>query len=154
LAPTAFDFATKSPEHTLMKRTKIEGSCLCGGIRYQASGPLEAMARCHCRECRKASGAEFATNGTVATRDLEFTAGADLLREYESSPGQFRCFCGTCGSPILKKFADKPESVRLRLGCLDSDVDQKPIVRVWVSEKLDFSEIDGDIPTFDTVPGA
>jgi len=112
------------------------------------------MACCHCRECRKASGAEFATNASIASADLRILSGEDLLREFESSPGQARVFCGQCGSPILKRIADKPDTVRLRLGCLDSPLDQKPLVRVFLSEKLSFTEILDDTPIFDTVPGA
>lgn len=137
-----------------MSNQILMGRCLCGGVQYRAKGPLTAMARCHCRECRKASGAEFATNGSVATSDLEFIAGESLLREFESSPGQARVFCGNCGSPILKRVADKPETVRLRLGCIDSELEQKPVIRVFVSEKLTFTEILDDIPSFDTLPGA
>ena len=137
-----------------MSNETLEGSCLCGGVRYEARGPLKAMARCHCRECRKASGAEFATNGSVAAGDFRLITGRELLREFESSPGQARVFCRNCGSPILKRSADKPESLRLRLGCLDSDLDQNPVVRVFLSEKLRFSEILDDIPSFDTLPGS
>jgi hypothetical protein len=112
------------------------------------------MARCHCRECRKASGAEFATNASVLSNDLHFVSGKSLLREFESSPGQARIFCGTCGSPIMKRIANKPDALRLRLGCLDSPMDQKPVIRVFLSEKLDFTEILDDIPSFETIPGA
>lgn len=137
-----------------MSNETLEGSCLCGGVRYEAQGPLEAMARCHCRECRKASGAEFATNASVASNKLRFLSGQALLREFESSPGQVRIFCGQCGSPIMKRVADQPDMLRLRLGCIDSPLDQKPVVRVFLSEKLDFTEILDDIPSFDTLPGA
>ena len=136
------------------KATTLEGSCLCGGVRYEAQGPLTAMACCHCRECRKASGAEFATNASIASADLRIVSGKDLLREFESSPGQARVFCGQCGSPILKRIADKPDTLRLRLGCLDSPLDQKPVVRVFLSEKLSFTDIQDDIPSFDTIPVA
>jgi hypothetical protein len=85
---------------------------------------------------------------------MNFISGEELLREFESSPGQFRVFCGTCGSPILKRMLEKPEKVRLRLGCLDSDLAQKPVVRVFLSEKLSFTEVTDDIPNFETVPGA
>jgi hypothetical protein len=54
----------------------------------------------------------------------------------------------------LKRIADKPDTLRLRLGCLDSPLDQKPVVRVFLSEKLSFTDIQDDIPSFDTVPGA
>jgi hypothetical protein len=137
-----------------MSATKIEGSCLCGGIRYEASGPLTAVGRCHCRECRKASGAEFATNATVAPGSLRFVEGEALLGTFESSPGQERCFCTRCGSPILKRYADDPDRVRIRLGCVDTPIEERPVVRVFVSEKLDLTEIDDDLPRFDTIPGA
>ena len=137
-----------------MTNRKISGSCLCGGIRYEAVGPLETMARCHCTQCRKASGAEFATNATVAASGFRFLNGEELLRSYESSPGNWRCFCERCGSPILKRTTDSPRTVRLRLGCLDTDLDQKPIVRVFVGEKLGFTEILDDIPRLETLPVA
>ena len=54
------------------------------------------MARCHCRECRKASGAEFATNATVASSTFKLIAGKELLREFEWSPGQTpRSYCAS-----------------------------------------------------------
>ena len=131
-----------------------KGSCLCGGVRYEVQGPLTAMARCHCRECRKASGAEFATNASTTSSNFRLLSGRALLREFESSPGQARIFCGKCGSPIMKRVADKPDILRLRLGCLDSPLEQRPQVRVFLSEKLGFTEIRDEIPSFDTVPGA
>ena len=39
----------------------IEGSCLCGGVAYEAKGPLITMASCHCVQCRKSSGHYFAS---------------------------------------------------------------------------------------------
>ncbi|GEM_PF-484070 len=131
-----------------------KGSCLCGGVRYEVEGPLTAMACCHCRECRKASGAEFATNASIASSNFRLLSGQALLREFESSPGQARVFCGKCGSPIMKRIADKPDILRLRLGCLDSPLEQKPRARVFLSEKLLFSEISDEIPCFDTIPAA
>lgn len=128
------------------------GSCLCGGVRYRVTGPLSLIARCHCDQCRKASGAEFATNATVAVADFEILSGQDLLREYAWRAGQARAFCGRCGSPILKRVGEAPEHVRIRLGCLDGEIDQKPAGHVFVSEKPAWSEISDDLPQFDTLP--
>ena len=133
-----------------MSYAKIRGSCLCGGVQYEVSGPLFAMARCHCRECRKASGAEFGTN--ASTKNFRLVSGEDLLAEYESSPGQARVFCGRCGSPIMKRFADKPDTVRIRLGNLDSDIDERAALHVWVSEKPNWSEINDELPQFEKAP--
>jgi hypothetical protein len=130
----------------------IKGSCLCGGVRYEVTGPFRAMACCHCRECRKASGAEFATNATVNLADLQLSAGEELLGEFESSKGQARVFCRRCGSPIMKRFAARPDEVRLRLGCLDSNIDERALAHVFVGEKPNWSEIHDELPQFDTAP--
>jgi hypothetical protein len=130
----------------------LKGSCLCGGVRYEAEGPLLFMGRCHCVQCRKASGAEFATNGSVKVDTFCVVSGAELLAEYESSPGQARVFCSRCGSPLFKRAADKPDQVRLRLGGLDSEPEQRPMFHVFVSEKPGWSEICDDLPCFDTLP--
>ena len=99
----------------------IRGSCLCGAIRYEITGPLSAAIYCHCTQCRKATGSSFATNAAVDAKDFRFVAGEELLSHFESSPGQFRKFCSGCGSPLVKTYANRPEVVRLRLGTLDDD---------------------------------
>jgi len=93
----------------------LSGSCLCGGVKYQASGPVTALARCHCVQCRKASGSEFASNGSVLAAHFVLLSGQELLRRYQSSPGEFRVFCSNCGSPLFKESPSRPDEVRLRL---------------------------------------
>ena len=77
----------------------LAGSCLCGSVRYEVDGELGPSVHCHCGQCRKASGASFATNASVAADDFRFVDGESLVGRFESSPGQFRCFCTRCGSP-------------------------------------------------------
>ena len=80
---------SESPE----ERGMLEGSCLCGGVRYQIGAQLGPIVHCHCSQCRKASGASFSTNASVPAAAFRFVAGEDLVREFESSPGNLRC-CG------------------------------------------------------------
>jgi hypothetical protein len=124
----------------------LEGSCLCGGIRYEVSGELGPSLYCHCRQCRKASGASCATNASVAATEFRFVQGESLVGEFESSPGQFRCFCTRCGSPLIKRIAAKPEEVRLRLGTLDSDPRTTPAAHIFVSSKAPWTNITDDLP--------
>jgi len=130
----------------------IEGSCLCGEVRYRAEGPIQWMACCHCTQCRKASGAEFATNGSVLASGFSLVKGEELLRDYEWSPGHTRVFCGRCGSPLFKRMADHPQFVRLRLGCVDSEIDQRAAFHTFVSERPAWSEILDELPQFKTHP--
>jgi hypothetical protein len=106
------------------------------------------MARCHCTQCRKASGAEFATNANVAAAGFRVVNGSELLEQFEWSPGEARVFCGRCGSPLFKRSAARPEVIRLRLGCLDSEIDERPMAHVFVAEKPGWSEITDTMPQF------
>jgi hypothetical protein len=122
-------------------------------VKYEAEGPVVLMARCHCVQCRKASGAEFATNASVPTDKFRILEGEELLGRFESSPGQFRVFCGRCGSPMFKENKNRPSQVRLRLGCLDSEFTETPLFHVFVSEKPSWSEITDGLPQYPKLPG-
>src|SRR5262249_14449684 len=126
----------------------IKGSCLCGGVQYEIETDLGPVTNCHCSQCRKASGAAFASNASVPTEAFRFVSGAELLREGESSPGKRRCFCGRCGSPILKRNDDHPESVRLRLGTLDNDPRIKPSRNIFTGSKAPWFDITDSLPRF------
>jgi len=68
------------------------------------------------------------------------------LKEWESSPGKRRCFCGRCGSPILKRNDARPEILRLRLGTLDTDPGVKPSKHIYVGSKAPWVEIKDGLP--------
>jgi hypothetical protein len=82
----------------------LTGSCLCGGVAYEADAPLERIV--HCQE---------------------------LLGAFESSPSKFRRFCTRCGSHVMAERTEQPV-VLLRLGCLDTPVSDRPQVHIWRSD--------------------
>ena len=127
------------------------GSCLCGAIRYEVSGAIGPLVYCHCSMCRKASGSSFATNAPVDAAGFRFTAGEDRLGRYESSPGEFRCFCTNCGSPIAKLYA-KTSEVRIRMGTLEGDPGIGPIGHVMVGSKAPWTRIADGLPQAADVP--
>jgi len=126
----------------------LEGGCLCGGVRFRVTGKLGPAGYCHCKQCQRASGSAFAANAPVRTSYFALTAGADLVTEYESSPGKFRAFCRTCGSPVYSRRDTEPDLRRLRLGTLDADPARRPLGHVWVSAKAPWHTITDDLPQY------
>ena len=124
----------------------ITGRCLCGGVRFEIASEIGSPSVCHCSQCRRASGSAFAVNAGIPTADFRLTAGADLVREYESSPGQFRGFCSRCGSPIYSRQREHPEFRRIRLGTLDQDPGVRPLLHVWVGSKAPWFTITDGLP--------
>jgi hypothetical protein len=124
------------------------GSCLCGGIRYEVDGELGEFGYCHCTSCRKASGSGHGANAPVDRGRLRLLQGAELLREYESSPGKLRVFCSRCGSPMYAYLTKTPDALRLRLGSLDTPFEKRPRAHTWVSDKAPWEPIEDSIPQF------
>jgi hypothetical protein len=128
------------------KSRSVTGGCLCGGIRFVVDGPFGVVANCHCTMCRRAQGCAFATNASVARSDFQITKGADLLTEYESSPGKMRCFCRVCGSPIFSHRLAVPKWVRVRFGTFDVDPGVRPALHYAVESKAPWYEITDSLP--------
>jgi hypothetical protein len=130
----------------------LRGSCLCGGIRYEITSPLEQPLNCHCSMCRKATGAAFRTRARVRASAFRWVAGESLLSRYESSPGHVRTFCRICGSTLVTLFPAAPDALGLALGTLDDDPDVKPELHVHVASKAPWFDITDALPQFATTP--
>ncbi|MFC1749280.1 GFA family protein [Pseudomonadota bacterium] len=129
---------------------RYKGGCLCGAVRYEINGPINNIVCCHCSKCRKAQGGAFATNGFVFKQDFTFLKGEASLRGYESSPGQTKYFCSCCGSPIISKNLKRPDQLRIRLGTIDSEIDERPEAHIFVGSKACWEDVGGDLPQYET----
>ncbi len=131
--------------------TSMNGSCLCGGVQYEANGPLEYAGYCHCSQCRKFSGSELSAFGGLAASDLSIVQGADLLGSYDKSPATRMRFCMRCGSSL---FTEKPltNMVHLRLGTLDTEPPVWPQFHVHVESIPQWSAICDGLPRVDGNP--
>lgn len=133
----------------------IEGSCLCGEVRYEAAEVAGSMAHCHCETCRKAHGAAFSTILPVKSAGFRWIAGESLLSHYESSAGKRRWFCTKCGSKLISTRDAISDSLLLRAGCIDHGCDSRPVAHGWVESAPPWDEISDDLPQFDRgFPGA
>jgi hypothetical protein len=92
------------------------------------------------------SGSAFSSGTTIAAAAFRFVVGQELLKEWQSSTGNHRVFCGRCGSPILKRKDNDPERIRFRPGTLDSDPGVKASKHLHVSSKAPWVDIKDDLP--------
>jgi hypothetical protein len=125
------------------------GSCLCGLIRYELDGELGPVTWCHCSRCRKGNGTAFLVASPVDASKFRIVAGADLVTEFESSPGVFRTFCRNCGSPLYGRRDSLPGILRLRPGTLDTPWDGRPAQHIFTAYKADWFDIHDEAPQFD-----
>ena len=134
--------------------TLLHGSCQCGGVAFEISGPLLGAAHCHCTKCRKQTGAAFRTRARVAKAHFRVVRGEALIRFYESSPDFHRGFCSRCGSPVYNHNGPNSwagrnvpvslDSVGIALGSLDEDPGVAPAFHGFVADKaVWFSFCDG-----------
>ena len=136
----------------------LHGSCLCGGIKFEISGPLIAPSNCHCSKCRKQHGAAFRSRARAQKSDFRFVQGEELVTFYESTPGSFRGFCRVCGSPIINKFSagtpiaerdpNAPSRYGIALATLDDDPGLRPAAHTFVAYKAPWFEITDDLPQY------
>ena len=80
------------------EQRKFTGGCLCGAVRYEASGDPASVIFCHCESCRKHTGAPVVALAGFKLEQVRFTLGDRAI--YESTPGVKRGFCGRCGTPL------------------------------------------------------
>jgi hypothetical protein len=125
----------------------IHGSFLCGSITYRAEKLAGPIGHCHCRTCRKAHSAAFATTARVDREDFQWTRGQDLLSHFESSPGKLRHFCSRCETQLLAEWVDQ-SSVILRMGSADTDPGETPQGHIWVSHRASWLRYGPDLPHF------
>lgn len=130
----------------------LHATCLCQGIAREIQGAVRNLLFCHCSMCRKVHGTAFRARGQVNTADVRWVRGDELMRFFESSPGEHRGFCSVCGSNILTKFAARPEELRLALGILDDDPGNCPTCHIFVGSKAPWFTIEDTLPQYDEFP--
>lgn len=131
----------------------IEGKCLCGDVRFAASGEIGQVTHCHCTMCRKVHGAAFGTYAEVRRADFRWTAGDGLVKSFRSSDDVERLFCRRCGSTLQVLFRSEPDVLYLALGTVDGDPGVRPEAHIFAGSKAPWYEITDSLPQFDEWTG-
>jgi hypothetical protein len=129
----------------------VQGSCFCGTVRYEASGPFDSMMSCHCSMCRKHHGSAFATYVSAPLDHFRWLSGEDAVLGYKSSEHGMRYSCGVCGS-TLPMMMPTLSLAWLPAGPLEGDLDFKPQTHVFVGSKAPWYTITDSAPQHEEYP--
>ena len=132
----------------------FKGGCLCGAIAYEVSSDPIDVWNCHCDDCRKVTGASFATNVIVKLEDLIVTKGTPSTYPQTADNGNVKTynFCSKCGSLLFSDNSGRPEIAVARVGCIDDASFVQPSGNLYCSRALPFTNLADDLDNFDTLP--
>ena len=122
----------------------LQGSCQCGGIRFEVPGEFESMSFCHCTTCKKLSGGVGTANGRVRSDAVRIVAGEDLLRTYQPDEGSAKTFCSACGSNLFGGGWPKSETASVRLSAIDTPFEGRPQRHIFVRSVASWETLPDD----------
>ncbi|NNE81602.1 MAG: GFA family protein [Silicimonas sp.] len=121
----------------------ITGGCMCGACRYKAKGKMLWTAYCHCRDCQRASGADYVSWFGMERSGVTWSGPR---QEFESSPGVTRSFCSTCGTPLSFESHVFPTETHFYAPSLDDLSLYLPKGHVFWSEHVPWLSNGDDLP--------
>lgn len=114
---------------------QFEGGCLCGAVRFVATGRPESVAWCHCQSCRKHSGAPVSV--FVAFKRTAYVVTKGEITKFNSSPGRWRGFCARCGSTLTCEGEPLPMGeTHFHVGAFDQAARLQPTRHIFPEERL------------------
>src|SRR5437868_5766318 len=127
-----------------MNSSIIVGGCLCGSIRYEATGEAYNITHCHCLDCRRSSGAPFVTwafsrSGfrLISGRPRELPWGGRLP---SVRPG--------CGTPLTLLAGPDADEVDVTVCSFDQSTAVTPADHTWVEDRLPWIRLADNLPTY------
>jgi hypothetical protein len=99
---------------------ELTGGCLCGDVRFIASGRPYRVGLCHCLDCRKHHGTLFHASAIFPEDSVRIDG------ETRDFAGRF--FCPRCGSSV---FGHSGDEIEVNLGALDAPDQLMPTYELW-----------------------
>ncbi|MFT5440905.1 MAG: hypothetical protein ACI9MJ_002779 [Alphaproteobacteria bacterium] len=115
---------------------KIDGSCQCGSITYEAEADEHAVGICHCTDCQKFSGSAFRVGVPVTEQSFKLLSGTLKVYVKTAASGGKReqVFCPDCGTHLYStsvKEGDTPRMFRVRVPTANQASQLIPSTQGW-----------------------
>lgn len=126
---------------------RTTGGCLCGRVRYEAEGRPLVVGICHCRSCRRHTGAALVAFVAFDAANVRFPDTDRAI--YESSPGVGRGFCQTCGTPLTWEGPFRgTRIIEFHISTTDSPEAYAPDVHWHYAERLPWVDLPDTLPRY------
>lgn len=120
----------------------VTGQCYCGASSLEAANFPNTIVYCHCKDCRRLSGAPVAAFAAFHEEDLKLHSDT---RFYQSDVVS-RQFCAACGSQLTAGFKYLPGQVFVPLGILDQADLLEPKLHCHADQTLPWLNLEDDLP--------
>ena len=107
---------------------KIDGSCHCGGITFEAEVDPDQVLLCHCTDCQALSGSAYRSVAPVSGDSFRLLCGelTTYIKIAEDGTPRQQTFCPQCGTPVYAGPIDGQSGMLgLRVGAI-TQRDQLP----------------------------
>lgn len=130
------------------------GGCLCGALRYEATGEPAYAGYCYCEDCRKASGSGFIPfMGFPASAVRISGATRQFITKSARGGDAVRNTCPICGSLVFGGVAGKDEWHTIYAGSLDDPSRFHPKMAIFTQGKPHWAVIPEGLAVFERMPG-
>ncbi|MXO71520.1 GFA family protein [Alteraurantiacibacter buctensis] len=125
----------------------MKASCQCGQLTASApEGAQATVVLCHCRDCRKRSGAPFGAMAYYPAEAVVFHGPMrDFTRPTDSGNSYTTGFCPTCGTSLKGQASRLPQIAGVALGCIDEGTIPAPTRSVYEQDKAEWIDLMGDM---------
>ena len=113
---------------------KIDGSCHCGAIAYEAEIDPETVGICHCTDCQQLTGTPFRVTAFAPGSAFRILRGTPkvYVKTAESGNQRAQGFCGECGSQLYAtSVGDGPKDYGIRVGTMRQRNELAPRRESW-----------------------
>jgi hypothetical protein len=120
---------------------KVEGSCHCGKIAFEAEVDPSAVRICHCTDCQALSGSAYRANVSARAEGFKLLSGEPKIYVKTADSGAKRVhgFCPDCGTPIYATAPVNPTAYSLRLGTIKQREQFRPTRQIWRRSAMPWS---------------
>ena len=130
---------------------RIQGSCHCRRITYEAEVDPAAATICHCTDCQTLSGSSYRAAVPAASKSFRLLSGEPkrYVKTADSGARRLHAFCGDCGAPVYSCAESNPTSYSLRIGCLAQRSEIAPKMQIWFRSATPWAQDIRDVPKID-----